>query len=75
MDQHAFTPGVRIEDALLSAEVAIEYANEWSLSWWMMSMDMRKAFDIVEHSAVFKTLEKRSMPKKYIELLKILYSS
>ena len=31
MDQHAFTPGLRLEDALLSAEVAIEYSNEWTL--------------------------------------------
>ena len=28
IDQHAFTLGIRIEDALMSAEVAIEYSNE-----------------------------------------------
>ena len=42
-------PGIRLEDALLSAEVAIEYANEWTLPSWVMSMDMRKAFDTVEY--------------------------
>ena len=44
-DQHAFTPGVRIEDALVTAEVAIEYAIEFNTPLWLLSMDLRKAFD------------------------------
>ena len=32
MDQHAFTPHIRIEDALLCAEVVIEYALEFDQS-------------------------------------------
>ena len=40
-----------------------------------MSMDMRKAFDTVEYSAIFDALEQRGIPREYIELLKCLYLS
>ena len=48
-DRHAFTPGIRIEDALLCAEVVIENSLEFHKPLWILSMDLRKAFDTVDH--------------------------
>ena len=34
-DQHGFTPGIRIEDALVCAEITIEHHQEFQLSLWI----------------------------------------
>ena len=73
-EQHAFTPGIRIEDALLSAEVAIEYALEFDTPLWLMSMDMRKIFDTIEFRALFQALRNHGLDESYLQLLKVLYS-
>ena len=54
--QHAFTPDKRIEDALLQAEVVIEYALEFNVPVWLLSMDLRKAFDTVSHEQLLVSL-------------------
>ena len=73
-DQHGFTLGIRIEDALLCAEVAIEHHLEFQLPMWMLSMDMRKAFDTIDHSALMQSLRSKGLPEEYISLLTILYA-
>ena len=72
-DQHAFTPSIRIEDALLCAEVTIEYSLEFQQPLWLMSMDMRKAFDTISHAALFDALERHGVESGYISLLKLIY--
>ena len=73
-DQHAFTPSVRIEDALLCAEASIQYALEFNVPLWLSSMDLRKAFDTVDHTELFRALGHHGLDPAYIELLKRLYS-
>ena len=73
-DQHAFTPSIRIEDALLCAETAFQYALEFNVPLWVLSMDLRKAFDTVDHAQVFQSLAYHGLDPAYIELLKGLYS-
>ena len=58
-DQHGFTNGIRIEDAFLCAEVAIEHHQEFQLPLWMLSMDMRKAFDTIVHATLMRTLRSK----------------
>ena len=72
-DQHAFTPNLRIEDALLCAETTIQYALEFNVPLWLLSMDLRKAFDTVSHDQLFRALGYHGLDPGYIELLKILY--
>ena len=74
-DQHGFTPQVRIEDALLCAEQAIEYSLEFSDPLWLMSIDMRKAFDTIEHGAIFQSLSDIGIDEGYITLLRLLYQN
>ena len=68
-DQHAFTPGLRIEDALFCAESTIEYAQEFRMPLWLMSMDMRKAFDSIEYAALFEALSNHGIDDAYILLI------
>lgn len=39
VDQHAFTRGIRIDDALLCAEASIESSFEFNMPLWMLSLD------------------------------------
>ena len=73
-DQHAFTPFVRIEDALLCAECSIQYALIFNVPPWLLSMDLRKAFDTVDHAEVFRALGRHGVDPAYVALLRKLYS-
>ena len=55
-EQHAFTPDKRIEDALLYAEVVTEYSLEFNVPLWLLSMDLRKAFDTISHEQFLLSL-------------------
>ena len=72
-DQHAFTPGIRIEDALLCAEASIEYSLEYQVPLWMLSMDLRKAFDTIDHHALLHSLRLHGIDEGYCTLLHLLY--
>ena len=72
-DQHAFTPLIRIEDALLCAESVIEYSLEFHMPIWLLSLDLRKAFDTINHDRLFEALESCGVELPYISLLKLLY--
>ena len=73
LDQHGFTPDIRIEDALLCAEVVIEHHQEFQIPLWMLSMDMRKAFDTINHPALIRALRSRGLLEVYVTLLFLLY--
>ena len=73
IDQHAFTPGIRIEDALLCAEIVIEQNLEFNTPLWLMSIDMRKAFDTIEHDNMVYALRACDVPEEYISLIQLLY--
>ena len=73
--QHAFTPEKRIEDALLQAEVVIEYALEFNVPVWFLSMDLRKAFDTVSHEQLLLSLGYHGLDPTYIALLQKLYQN
>ena len=73
-DQHAFTPGVRIEDALVSAEIVIEQSLEFHMPLWLLSMDLRKAFDRIDHDALLQALRDHGIDEAYLALIDLFYS-
>ena len=73
-DQHAFIPERRIEDALFCLEIATEFSLEYQTPLWILSMDLRKAFDTIDHSALFAGLRAHDVPEEYIHLIMMLYS-
>ena len=71
-DQYGCTPGKRIEDTLLCAEVAIERHQEFNLEVWVMSMEMGKAVHTIDNKALLRALRSGGPPEKYISLISIL---
>ena len=68
-DQCGFRPGVRIEDALLVAETLISKTLEYHLPLWMVSLDLKKAFDRVHNNALFDALRGQDIDDPTIALL------
>ena len=72
-DQHAYTPDFRIEDALLCAESIIADSLEFNVPAWLLSMDLKKTFDSVNHQFLFRALGYHGLQPQYIHLLQLLY--
>ena len=47
----------------------------WNCDVWFASIDLKKAFDRVEHSALFRASEDQGVPPEYIQLLFSLYKN
>ena len=48
-------------------------SDEWNLPVWMISLDLRKAFDTIKFIPLFTALRKRGVPEAYVQLLAALY--
>ena len=48
-------------------------SDEWNLPLWMISLDLRKAFDRINFQPLFNALREQKVPEAYIRLLCALY--
>ena len=56
-------------------ENVIGKSIEFAIPLWMVSLDMRKAFDRIEFIPLFDALRQQHVPESYIALLAVLYSN
>ena len=69
-EQTGFRPGIRIEDALMIFETITSRCTEFNMPLLVASVNLKKAFDRVEHFALFAALRKQGIPEaELIELL------
>jgi len=73
VDQAAYRKGFSTEDHLFTVSMLIQSSREFNLPLWCGLVDFEKAFDTVEHSALWHVLEQQKVPKRYIALLRSLY--
>ena len=73
-DQFGFRRDKRIEDIFAILENIIGKTDEWNLPVWMISMDLRKAFDTIKFP-LFTALRKQGVPEAYVQLLAVLYEN
>ena len=60
---------MRIEDGLLCIEIVINTHLGFHMSLWIVSMDMREAFDRFDHRTLMEALRPRNLSEEYIALL------
>jgi len=72
-EQYGFRPGRSTTDALLIAETIVSRSLEYNFDVWMISIDLRKAFDRVEQDALFLALEAQGVSSSYRYLLQQIY--
>ena len=66
--------GFSTEDHLLTISLLVEKSSEFNFPIWLGLVDFEKAFDTVEHPALWETLRKQGVPEHYIFLLDVLYA-
>lgn len=74
-DQFGFRPKRRIDNVFTILENVIGKSNEWNLPLWMISLDLRKAFDRIEFVPLFNAIRAQNIPDAYIQLLAALYQN
>jgi hypothetical protein len=74
VDQAAYRPGYGTEDHLLTMALLIEKAAEFRSPLWFALVDFEKAFDMVEHAALWGVLKRQGIPHHFIVLLQTLYT-
>lgn len=74
--QAGFRAGFSCEDHLLSMVLLIEACSEFNLPlWWISTVDFQKAFDAMEHSALWKALSQQGVDGHYTRLMSVLYEN
>ena len=72
-DQFGFRRDKRIEDIFAILENIMGKTDEWNLPVWMISLDLRKAFDTIQFTPLFTALRNQGVPEAYVQLLAALY--
>ena len=73
MDQVGFRPKTGVDHAFVVLEAIIGKTLEWQCGIWFASLDLRKAFDKVEHGALFAALTAQGIRDGYLDLLMAMY--
>ena len=73
-DQFGFRPGRSTSHALLILELMLSKGVEYNVPMWVVSIDLKKAFDRVDHTALFHAL-RQQMDTEYVDLLENLYET
>jgi hypothetical protein len=72
-EQAAFRKGHSTIDHLQAAVQVLEKTNEYQIPLYMAFVDYEKAFDSIQHSAVFDAMERHGAHEKYINIIKETY--
>ena len=71
-EQPAYVPGRHITDAIRSVSDLLYYADQNNLDGYLVSVDMEKAFDSVDHTFIISTLRKYGFGPNFIQWIKVL---
>ena len=72
-DQVGFRPHRGTDHAFAVFDTICGKSVEWNCNLWFASLDLKKAFDRMEHNALFAALAKQGVESSYLQLLKTLY--
>ncbi|XP_061705663.1 uncharacterized protein LOC133516660 [Cydia pomonella] len=74
-EQAGFRSGFSTVDYILTVRQVIQKSLEYNLPLYLALVDYEKAFNTVEHWAIFDSLKRCRIDYRYIQLLKNLYRS
>ena len=72
-EQYGFRADRSTNDALIIAESMVGKCLEYNTELWIVSVDLKKAFDRVEHKALFESLRNHGLGENYCQLLREIY--
>ena len=68
-----FKPNSGVDDAFVTVETLVSKSLEWNFDVWCASLDLKKAFDRIEHAALFNAMSAHGVPAPYLNLIAELY--
>ena len=71
-EQSAYVPGRHITDTFISVSDLLYYVDQNNLDGYLVSVDMEKAFDSVDHTFIVSTLRKYGFGPNFIQWIKVL---
>ena len=74
-DQCGFRAEYSVEDELVVLDTVVGTSLEFKVPMWFASLDLRKAFDRIEHGSLLETLRAQGVGEAYSALLATLYSN
>ena len=74
-EQAAYRKGYSTIDHLHSAVQVLEKTNEYNIPLHMAFVDYEKAFDSIQHPAVFGALKNQGVEEKYINIINETYKN
>ena len=72
-DQAGFRQHFSTDDHLFTTAIIQETTREWQIPVWIATLDFKKAFDTVLHSAIWESLRQQDIPECYTQLLQRIY--
>ena len=72
-DQAGFRKQCSTGDHTFALMQLAEKTEEWRREMWVAVVDFMKAFDSIEHDAIWKALSRQGVHDGYIQILKNLY--
>jgi len=72
-DQAGFRRDYSTVDHLFTFSQLREKSEEYQLSLWCAAIDFKKAFDTIDHNALWEALVHQNVPPMYVRLLQQLY--
>ena len=73
-DQYGFRPNRDINDVFIILENLVGKSIEFNTPLWLVSLDLRKAFDTVEFEPLLAALRLQGISEAYVQLISDLYS-
>ncbi len=74
-EQSGFRPRRSCIDQINSLRLIIEQSVEWNASLYMCFIDFKRAFDSLNHRALWNSLYKFGIPLKIINMIRLLYNN
>lgn len=74
-DQAGFIPGRHIFSQIKLAQTVINFAEKEEINGAIVALDQEKAYDKINHTYLWRTLEKLNFPRNFIGTVKSLYKT
>ena len=73
-EQAGFLPGRSCPEHIFTLRQIFEQCNEWNTELYANFIDFEKAFDSIHRESLWKILRHYGIPKKIVDIIKMLYS-
>ena len=74
VEQSGFTPGRSTTDRIFTLNTIIQSRKEFQKPLWIVFVDLKAAFDSVDHMALWKLLRSLGLHSKVVDLMEGLYT-